>query len=237
MPEDPCTVLLVDDDRASREAMAEWLRSEGFGVITATNGEDAIRHLHDGIAVVVTDLKMPHTDGLALLHKAKEEAPDAAVILVSGYGTVDTAVTALKDGAFDFLTKPVKPEELTHRIRMALERRSMAAEIARLHVELSQRNGFENIVGSSAAMRDVFERIRLVADRGRPWGHLPCGFAVSFDTEHRAIVQPWRDLKTHKTRLRPPSPRPHRPDKVCFVVHRRTAQGSGMETRISIQRP
>ncbi len=164
MPEEPCTVLLVDDDRASREAMTEWLRSEGFGVVPVANGDEAIGHLHDGVAVIVTDLKMPRTDGLALLRKAKQEVPHAAVIVVSGYGTVDTAVAALKEGAFDFLTKPVKPEELTHRIHMALERRSMATEIARLHAELSQRNGFENIVGSSAAMREVFERIHLVAD-------------------------------------------------------------------------
>ena len=113
MPEEPCTVLLVDDDRASREAMTEWLRSEGFGVISAANGDEALGHLHDGVAVIVTDLKMPRTDGLALLRKAKQEVPHAAVILVSGYGTVDTAVAALKDGAFDFLAKPVKPEELT----------------------------------------------------------------------------------------------------------------------------
>ena len=137
MPEEPCTVLLVDDDRASRDAMTEWLRSEGFGIISVANGEEAIQHLHDGVAVIVTDLKMPRTDGLALLRKAKQEVPHAAVILVSGYGTVDTAVAALKEGAFDFLTKPTKAEELTQRIRMALEQRSMAAEIARLHAELS----------------------------------------------------------------------------------------------------
>ena len=164
MPDGTCTLLLVDDDRASREAMTEWLEGEGFGVISVANGDEAIRHLHDGVAVIVTDLKMPRTDGLALLRKAKQELPHAAVILVSGYGTVDTAVTALKEGAFDFLTKPVKPEELAHRIRMALERRSMAAEIARLHAELGERNSFQNIVGNSAPMREVFERVRLVAD-------------------------------------------------------------------------
>ena len=123
MPDETCTLLLVDDDRTSREAMTEWLEGEGFGVISVANGNEAIRHLHDGVAVIVTDLKMPRTDGLALLRKAKQELPHAAVILVSGYGTVDTAVAALKEGAFDFLTKPVKPEELTHRIRMALEQR------------------------------------------------------------------------------------------------------------------
>ena len=63
MPEKPCTVLLVDDDCASREAMTEWLRSEGFGVVPVANGDEAIGHLHDGVAVIVTDLKMPRTDG------------------------------------------------------------------------------------------------------------------------------------------------------------------------------
>jgi len=164
MPDEPCNVLLVDDDRAGREAMTEWLRREGFGVIAVANGEEAIQVIHEGVAVIVTDLKMPRTDGLALLRKAKQEAPHAAVILVSGYGTVDTAVAALKDGAFDFLTKPVKPEELSHRIRNALEQRSMAAEIARLHAELDRRNSFANIVGTSPGMRQVFERIRLVAE-------------------------------------------------------------------------
>ncbi len=144
--------------------MTEWLEGEGFGVISVANGDEAIRHLHDGVAVIVTDLKMPRTDGLALLRKAKQELPHAAVILVSGYGTVDTAVAALKEGAFDFLSKPVKPEELAHRIRMALERRLMAAEIARLHAEIGERNSFQNIVGNSAPMREVFERVRLVAD-------------------------------------------------------------------------
>lgn len=165
MPEEPrTTILLVDDDRPSREAMTEWLQREGFGVISVANGDEAIQHIHDGVAVVVTDLKMPRTDGLTLVRVAKQQAPHAAVILVSGYGTVDTAVAALKDGAFDFLTKPVKPEELTHRIHKALEQRSMAAEIARLHAELNRHKGFENIVGSSPAMRQLFERIRLVAD-------------------------------------------------------------------------
>lgn len=164
MPDEPCNVLLVDDDRASREAMTEWLRREGFGVIPVANGDEAMQSILDGVAVIVTDLKTPRTDGMALLRKAKQEAPHAAVILVSGYGTVDMAVTALKEGAYDFLAKPVKPEQLTHRIRQALEQRSMAAEIARLHAELSRRNGFANIVGNSAGMRQVFERIRLVAD-------------------------------------------------------------------------
>jgi len=162
--EEKLKILLVDDERHSREAMADWLESEGFDVIAVSDGQRAIQHVHDGIAVIVTDLKMPRTDGLELLRLAKQQAPHAAVILVSGYGTVETAVAALKEGAFDFLSKPINAEELTHRIRMALEKRGMASEIARLHAELNERHGFENIIGNSAAMRRIFEKVRLVAD-------------------------------------------------------------------------
>jgi DNA-binding NtrC family response regulator len=163
-PAEKWKILLVDDERHSREAMADWLESEGFDCVAVSDGKQAIEHIHDGIAVIVTDLKMPRTDGLELLRFAKQQAPHVAVILVSGYGTVDTAVAALKEGAFDFLAKPINAEELTQRIRMALQKKDMATEIARLHAELNDRLGFENIVGNSPPMRAVFERVRLVAD-------------------------------------------------------------------------
>jgi DNA-binding NtrC family response regulator len=157
-------VLLVEDDRASREAMSDWLTSEGFDVITAADGQQARQHMHNGVAVIVTDLQMPRTDGMALLRLARELAPHAAVIVVTGHGTVDSAVAALKDGAFDYLTKPVKPKDLAHVVRTAVTERAMAAEIADLHAKLNKEHAFENIVGTSAAMRAVFERIRMAAD-------------------------------------------------------------------------
>jgi DNA-binding NtrC family response regulator len=157
-------VLLVDDDRLSREAMADWLRSEGFDVIAVGDGQAAVQHIHDGIAVIVTDLKMPRTDGLELLRRAREQAPHAAVILITAYGTVETAVAALKAGAFDYLTKPVKADDLANKVRQAVAQREMAAEIANLHAQLNERYGFENLVGKSPAMRAVFEKVQLVAD-------------------------------------------------------------------------
>jgi DNA-binding NtrC family response regulator len=157
-------VLLVDDDRLSREAMADWLRSEGFDVIAVADGQAALPHFHDGVAVLVTDLKMPRTDGLELLRRAKEQAPHLAVILITAYGTVETAVAALKEGAFDYLTKPVKPDDLANKVRQAVAQRAMAAEIASLHTQLHERYGYENIIGKSPAMRAVFEKVRLVAD-------------------------------------------------------------------------
>ncbi|MBI3463795.1 MAG: sigma-54-dependent Fis family transcriptional regulator [Planctomycetes bacterium] len=157
-------VLLVDDDRHSRAALADWLTSEGLDVLVAEDGQVAQRHLHDGVAVIVTDLKMPRTDGLELLRLAKEEAPHAAVILITAYGTVDSAVTALKEGAYDYMTKPVNPEQLSLRIRQAVSQRTMAAEIASLQAQLQQQYGIGNLIGKSPAMRAVFEKIRLVAE-------------------------------------------------------------------------
>lgn len=161
---DTYRILLVDDDRMSREAIGEWLTEEGFEVTSVRDGKEALSHLHDGIHVIVTDLKMPRTDGLELLRLARQEAPHAAVIMVTAHGTVDSAVSALQLGAFDYLTKPVKPEELTHRIRQAIEKQTMAEEIARLHAQIKERSGLGKMIGQCDAMRKVFEKIQLVAD-------------------------------------------------------------------------
>ena len=155
-------ILLVEDDDLNREAMEEWLLDEGFEVIAVGDGQEALKHIHEGIAVIVTDLKMPKSDGLDLLRVAREQAPYAAVILVTGHGTVETAVAALKEGAFDYLTKPINPQELTHRVRQAIDKRTMTTEIARLHAQLQQRDGFADFIGKSKPMREIFEKIRLV---------------------------------------------------------------------------
>jgi len=157
-------VLLVDDDKHSREAMADWLQSEGFDVIEAADGQAARQRMHDGVAVIVTDLQMPRTDGLALLSHAREHAPHAAVIVVTGHATVETAIKAMKDGAFDYLTKPVKPKDLAQSVRDAVAEHSMAAQMAAFHTRLHREQGFQNLVGTSPAMRSVFEKIKLAAD-------------------------------------------------------------------------
>lgn len=156
-------ILLVDDDSASRATLSEWVERQGWEAIACSDGEQAVERIDEGVAVIVTDLKMPRTDGMQLLRYAKKNAPYAAVIMVSGQGTIDTAVQALKEGAFDFLPKPINLKELSHRIGMALEKRSMAAEIARLHAELKDRKSLDGMVGHSQAMREIFEKIKLVA--------------------------------------------------------------------------
>lgn len=157
-------ILLVDDDPTSRSAMAEWLELKGYHPLLAGSAEEARRRIQEGVAVVVTDLKLPGTSGLELLRELREKAPQVPVILVSGHGTVDTAVTALKEGAFDFLTKPINLRELAHRIQRAIENRALTAEVAKLHAELHRRQGLHALVGNSPPMRALYEKVRLVAD-------------------------------------------------------------------------
>ena len=157
-------ILLAEDDSASREATALFLEDQGFSVIRTRNGVEALRHLTDGVSLIITDLVMPHADGMEVLRTAREEAPHTPVIMLTGQGSEAAAVEALKAGAFHYLTKPVNPDELGSLVRQALEKYEMATEIAALHEHLSERYGFENIIGRSRAMRKVFEQIRIVSD-------------------------------------------------------------------------
>jgi DNA-binding NtrC family response regulator len=157
-------ILLVDDEAANRESTTLFLESEGFQVIAAANGAEAIRHLADGVSVIITDLVMPQTDGMDLLRAAREETPHTPVIMMTGHGSEAAAVNALKAGAFHYLAKPVNPDELLSLIRQAAEKYLMAAEIAALHEQLNERYAFGNIIGKSEPMRKVFEKIRMVAD-------------------------------------------------------------------------
>jgi two-component system response regulator HydG len=157
-------ILVVEDDKTSREATRDYLAAEGFDVITARSGGEAVEHLTTGVAVIVTDLVMPGMDGLDLLRTAREDASHAPVIMMTGHGDERSAVTALKSGAFYYLAKPVNPDELVSLVRQAVDKHRMAAEIADLHRQLNEKYGINGIIGASEAMRRIFERIRMVAD-------------------------------------------------------------------------
>jgi len=157
-------VLLVDDDTSSRNSTALFLEAEGFSVIKAKNGDQALRYLTEGMSVIVTDLVMPEVDGMELLRATREEAPYTPVIMMTGHGSEAIAVEALKAGAFYYLTKPLNPHALLSLIRQAVVKYQMASEIDALHKNLDERYGFSNIIGKSEPMRKVFERIKMVAD-------------------------------------------------------------------------
>ncbi len=157
-------ILLVEDNRSSRESTKLFLEDAGFDVVEAANGMEALEHLADGISAVITDLDMPGMNGMDVLRAVREEAPHAPVIMLTGHGNESVAVEALKSGAFHYITKPANPEKLANLLRQACEKSRMTAEIVALHRELMERYGFANILGTSDAMRRVFEKIRMVAN-------------------------------------------------------------------------
>ncbi|MGD8394388.1 MAG: sigma-54 dependent transcriptional regulator [Candidatus Eiseniibacteriota bacterium] len=164
MPDAARRLLLVDDDRGSREATAGFLEDAGYSVVTARDGKHAISRITEGFAAVITDLAMPQVDGLELLAAARRLAPHTPVIMLTGHGNEEIAVRSLKAGAFHYLTKPVKPDELLSLIGQACEKHRMAVEIAELRERLRTGVPFHGLIGRSEAMRHVLEQIETVAD-------------------------------------------------------------------------
>ncbi|MBI4495736.1 MAG: sigma-54-dependent Fis family transcriptional regulator [Deltaproteobacteria bacterium] len=157
-------ILLVDDHKPFRDTLAKILAGEGWHVLSATDGEEALEILrHELVHLVLTDLKMPKMDGVELLKVAKTIRPEAEVVLITGYGTVDTAVKAMKDGAFDFIQKPFKPRQIIKLVRLALEKQSLILENRLLQERIKDFQKFERIIGRSPAMQQVLEVVAQVA--------------------------------------------------------------------------
>jgi two-component system response regulator PilR (NtrC family) len=160
-------VLVVDDEQSMRELLAIMLRQAGYDVTLADGGEAAVERLKaEAFDLVVTDLRMRKVDGLAVLKAAKEHAPRTVVLVVTAFASTETAVEAMKLGAYDYVTKPFKLDELKLTIGNALERRRLQDENQELKRQLRRERGFDNFVGRSPKMLDVFETIRKTADSG-----------------------------------------------------------------------
>jgi DNA-binding NtrC family response regulator len=160
------TLLLVDDDRRLLESMADWLRSIGFETNTATNCPTAIRELESGsYDLALSDIRLGEgDDGFEVLRHCRAHCPDTQVILMTGYGTVDTAVDALREGAFDFLTKPLIDDELEIALNRAISQREVVRENEDLKSQLDERFGLDNIVGNNHQMRRIYDMVESVAD-------------------------------------------------------------------------
>lgn len=157
------TVLVVDDDKATREGLALALRGD-YQVLTAADAEVALRALTThAVDLVLTDLRMPGRDGISLLRDIIASHPGVPVILLSAYGSVESAVEAMRDGAYDFLTKPVNLDHLELVVRRALRQKNLERQNARLRTQLEGRSALDRLIGSSEAMLAVRERIEQVA--------------------------------------------------------------------------
>ena len=160
-------VLVVDDEQSMRDLLAIMLRQAGYDVSVADGGETAIERLKaESFDLVLTDLRMRKVDGLTVLKAAKEHAPRTVVLVVTAYASTETAVEAMKLGAYDYITKPFKLDELKVTVANALERRRLREENLALKRQLLRERGFENFVGHSPKILDVFETIRKTADSG-----------------------------------------------------------------------
>jgi two-component system response regulator PilR (NtrC family) len=160
-------ILVVDDEQSMRELLSIMLRQAGYSVSVADGGEAAVEALkRDSFDLVVTDLRMRKVDGLAVLKAAKEHSPRTVVLVVTAFASTETAVEAMKLGAYDYVTKPFKLDELKVTIANALERRRLQEENQALKRQLRRERGFENFVGRSPRMLEVFETIRKTADSG-----------------------------------------------------------------------
>jgi DNA-binding NtrC family response regulator len=159
-------ILIVDDELSVRNSLEEWFLEDGFEVETAEDGEAALRVMHAAgpFDVFVIDIRMPGMDGITLQKRVHEVDKDATVIILTAFASVDTAVEALKMGAFDYITKPVDPDDLSNAVRNALRQRELSDENIRLRDKVTELTLSSPIIGESSKMRQVMEMIGAVAE-------------------------------------------------------------------------
>ena len=157
-------ILVVDDEKIVRESLFHWFEDEGYSVDTAENALDALKQFDKGkYDLILLDMKMPGMSGLELLSKLKEIDKDTVVILITAFASVPTAIQALKEGAYDYVTKPVDPDELNNLVKNAIEQKSLKNENYLLKNKIEQMIIPENLIGESEEMRKIFELITSVA--------------------------------------------------------------------------
>ena len=165
MTQDHSSILVVDDDREMRQLLQDTLEEDHYRVVAASDGQEALKRMEsEKFPVVVTDLRMKGMDGLGLLEQVVQKHPDSNLIIMTGFGTVESAVDAMKHGAFHYLTKPVKTDELLVTVQKALREARLRQEVQELRQVVNREFAFEQILGKSKPMREIFNLIRRVAD-------------------------------------------------------------------------
>lgn len=157
-------ILVVDDEESVRESLNLWFTEDGYRVECAENAKEALSKLEsDVFDIILTDLKMPGMDGLELLQRIKTLNKDSIIIVMTAFATVDTAVKALKEGAFDYVTKPFDPDDLSHLIRNATKQISLAQENETLKNRVDSLENVEDMIGKSEAIKKVLKEVESVA--------------------------------------------------------------------------
>lgn len=158
-------ILIIDDEKGMRDFLSIMLKKDGYDVSLAESGEEGLRAIQKDIFdLVITDVKMAGVDGIEVLKYIKDVSPETVVIMITAYAETETAVEAMKLGAYDYITKPFKVDEMRLVIQKALEKGRLRKENILLRREIESRAGFENFIGKSAPMQKVFALIKQVAD-------------------------------------------------------------------------
>ena len=158
------SILIVDDEAVVRDSLTKWFRQDGYRVESAADAVQALKRMNEGPwDVILLDIKMPGMSGLELLKQLREIDRRTAVVMITAFATVDSAVQALKDGAFDYVTKPVDPDHLSHLVANAIRQRKLSEENVSLREQISELAKSDEIVGDSPQMKKVIEMIRTVA--------------------------------------------------------------------------
>ena len=158
------SILIVDDEESVRDSLFSWFTEDGFRVECVENARKALSMLEsDNFDIILADIKMPGMDGLEMLRRIKSLKSDSIVIVMTAFATVDTAVKALKDGAFDYVTNPFDPDDLTHLIRNATKQISLTEENETLKKKIVSLENVEDLIGSSEAMKQVLGEVERVA--------------------------------------------------------------------------
>lgn len=158
------SILIVDDEESVRDSLYNWFIEDGFRVECAENAKRALTILEsDQFDIILADIKMPGMDGLEMLRRIKSLKSESIVIVMTAFATVDTAVKALKDGAYDYVTKPFDPDDLTHLIRNATRQISLTEENENLRKKVISLENVEDLIGNSEAMKNVLREVESVA--------------------------------------------------------------------------
>jgi DNA-binding NtrC family response regulator len=157
-------ILIVDDEFSVRDSLYKWFSEDGYQVDTAENAVIALKKLQDGKwDLILLDIKMPGMDGMELQKRIKEIDKNIIIIMITAFASVDTAVQALKEGAYDYVTKPIDPDYLDHIVNNALREKNLSIENIQLREQISDLSKFDEIIGESAPMKNVFNLIDTVA--------------------------------------------------------------------------
>jgi two-component system, NtrC family, response regulator HydG len=158
-------ILIVDDEPIVRKSLASWFEEEGYTVSVAASGRETLEKLtQEEWDIYLLDIKMPGMDGLELQRRIKEINAQATIIIMTAYASVETAVEAMKHGAYDYIVKPFEPDALEHLIRNAVERKELLSENVQLRKKIEEMSPFHGVVGKSAAIHRVMEEVAMVAE-------------------------------------------------------------------------